>query len=650
MTGAQSAMRGDRRARKKSPAQREPLHVRYYGNGPKSVSKHMTRAKLEALFDRPVEHAARALGVSSTIIKRLCRRHGIPKWPYRQLLRLETQIAKQEQILQALQEQAAVSVLAVDNGHSASARLRDRIALLREEKTLIITGCDSAAASDSASSAADYGAAAAAARRRQRRRTSNTTSPSSESSNTGSSDDGGEAEAAAVTAAGRRLSCRPATGTRRPARLRLSAAASRHGDANSDSESAISEYAPLISSGPLIVKPEPWDTDLPFDRLGSDLQVQLASLSVCRQSTGSSTSQRRCGSRSATSRAAAPAPAAATAEATVTRRPSVKCVSPELGSAPSPGPAALVPLDERAPPAGAGKWRFAPAVFPGDFQISGDGGASSGRAACVGPPQSWLAASPLAAPYAASPAAHARWLGPSTAANPAHSAAAERARCGGGGVALSQWQPDGGASLTPLPPARGSDGIMSQWHGVDVLGGGAPPATPWAHMLEAAHGSSGGGPFHALPPASPLADSGGPHFGFCSTSDYGALGTSELLDSFLADPMLCARLQLKACDSADYYRYLPLQIVFEPHAARARPAAALSCPAIQSPAAAAQGAAAAAALNLTRCVHRAALARARAAAAAAACRTVFLRLLHLASWLYMLLLQQVMQLLVLAYY
>ncbi|KAG5181320.1 RWP-RK domain-containing protein [Tribonema minus] len=48
----------------------------------------MTRAKLEVLFDRPVEQAARALGVSSTIIKRLCRRHGIPKWPYRQLLRI----------------------------------------------------------------------------------------------------------------------------------------------------------------------------------------------------------------------------------------------------------------------------------------------------------------------------------------------------------------------------------------------------------------------------------------------------------------------------------------------------------------------------------------------------------------------------------
>jgi hypothetical protein len=67
---------------------------RYRGQGPVGVSKHMTRAKLEELFDLPMEAAANSLGVSTTIIKRLCRKHGVPKWPYRQLCSVDKDIEK----------------------------------------------------------------------------------------------------------------------------------------------------------------------------------------------------------------------------------------------------------------------------------------------------------------------------------------------------------------------------------------------------------------------------------------------------------------------------------------------------------------------------------------------------------------------------
>ncbi len=51
----------------------------------RGVTKNVKKEDLALYFDRPIENVANVFGVSTTIIKRLCRKHGINKWPYRQV-------------------------------------------------------------------------------------------------------------------------------------------------------------------------------------------------------------------------------------------------------------------------------------------------------------------------------------------------------------------------------------------------------------------------------------------------------------------------------------------------------------------------------------------------------------------------------------
>lgn len=44
---------------------------------------------LKGLFHLPLNQAAKTLGVSQTVIKRECRKHGITRWPYRKITALE---------------------------------------------------------------------------------------------------------------------------------------------------------------------------------------------------------------------------------------------------------------------------------------------------------------------------------------------------------------------------------------------------------------------------------------------------------------------------------------------------------------------------------------------------------------------------------
>lgn len=55
------------------------------GTGPKLFSKYMTRELLQQQFHIPMEEAGRTWGVSTTILKRVCRAFGIERWPYRQI-------------------------------------------------------------------------------------------------------------------------------------------------------------------------------------------------------------------------------------------------------------------------------------------------------------------------------------------------------------------------------------------------------------------------------------------------------------------------------------------------------------------------------------------------------------------------------------
>ena len=48
----------------------------------------ITKERLEALFDLPLNEAAEACGVCPAYFKTLCRERGIPHWPYRQVHKL----------------------------------------------------------------------------------------------------------------------------------------------------------------------------------------------------------------------------------------------------------------------------------------------------------------------------------------------------------------------------------------------------------------------------------------------------------------------------------------------------------------------------------------------------------------------------------
>lgn len=99
--------------------------------GSLGVSKNMTRAKLVALFDRSLEDASVVLGVSTTMTKRLCRRFGISKWPYRKLASIDAQISSKNQ-----QRDAAANC----SNHSKVAMLDASLQVLRMERACILEG------------------------------------------------------------------------------------------------------------------------------------------------------------------------------------------------------------------------------------------------------------------------------------------------------------------------------------------------------------------------------------------------------------------------------------------------------------------------------------------------------------------------------
>ena len=46
-------------------------------------AKTVTKGALRAMFDLPITDAANRLGVGVTVLKKICRKHGIVRWPYR---------------------------------------------------------------------------------------------------------------------------------------------------------------------------------------------------------------------------------------------------------------------------------------------------------------------------------------------------------------------------------------------------------------------------------------------------------------------------------------------------------------------------------------------------------------------------------------
>ena len=45
----------------------------------------LSREDLAAYFDMPIKAAAKEIGICTTILKKLCRKNGIPRWPHRKV-------------------------------------------------------------------------------------------------------------------------------------------------------------------------------------------------------------------------------------------------------------------------------------------------------------------------------------------------------------------------------------------------------------------------------------------------------------------------------------------------------------------------------------------------------------------------------------
>ena len=67
------------------------------------IAEQISLTDLQRQFDRPIVDAARYFGICESILKRVCRRHGIPKWPQRSIRSLKRKIAALEENLEFLQ-------------------------------------------------------------------------------------------------------------------------------------------------------------------------------------------------------------------------------------------------------------------------------------------------------------------------------------------------------------------------------------------------------------------------------------------------------------------------------------------------------------------------------------------------------------------
>lgn len=59
------------------------------GRGKRPVPSTLSREVISSYFHMPLLHAAEKLGIGETALKEMCRKVGIPRWPYRKLKSLE---------------------------------------------------------------------------------------------------------------------------------------------------------------------------------------------------------------------------------------------------------------------------------------------------------------------------------------------------------------------------------------------------------------------------------------------------------------------------------------------------------------------------------------------------------------------------------
>ena len=65
----------------------------------------ITREQLSAYYHLPIAEVAHELGMCPTLLKRICRRVGIARWPYRKLRSIDRTVAALEQTLSQRRQQ-----------------------------------------------------------------------------------------------------------------------------------------------------------------------------------------------------------------------------------------------------------------------------------------------------------------------------------------------------------------------------------------------------------------------------------------------------------------------------------------------------------------------------------------------------------------
>lgn len=53
------------------------------------IASEITKDELVACFNMPSEEAAKHLGIGLTVLKRICRQFGVPRWPFRKIKSLD---------------------------------------------------------------------------------------------------------------------------------------------------------------------------------------------------------------------------------------------------------------------------------------------------------------------------------------------------------------------------------------------------------------------------------------------------------------------------------------------------------------------------------------------------------------------------------
>ena len=48
-------------------------------------SQAITRDQLREYFHLPINEVAKRLGVCATVLKKICRKNGVPRWPHRKV-------------------------------------------------------------------------------------------------------------------------------------------------------------------------------------------------------------------------------------------------------------------------------------------------------------------------------------------------------------------------------------------------------------------------------------------------------------------------------------------------------------------------------------------------------------------------------------